>query len=38
MIVASHEVDRAGALASRVVDVAGGQIRERGRGHEDETS
>ena len=38
MIVASHEVDRAGALASRVVDVVGGQIRERGRGHEDETS
>lgn len=38
MIVASHELDRAGALASRVVDVAGGQISERGRGHEDETS
>ena len=27
MIVASHELDRAGALATRVVDVAGGQIR-----------
>lgn len=26
MIVASHELDRAGALASRVVDVAGGRI------------
>jgi hypothetical protein len=26
MIVASHELERAGALASRVVDVAGGQI------------
>ena len=27
MIVASHELDRAGALATRMVDVAGGQIR-----------
>ncbi|HEX3088486.1 MAG TPA: heme ABC exporter ATP-binding protein CcmA [Ilumatobacteraceae bacterium] len=27
MIVASHELDRAGALATRVVEVAGGQIR-----------
>ena len=27
MIVASHELDRAGALATRLVDVAGGQIR-----------
>ena len=27
MIVASHELDRAGALATRVVDVAGGRIR-----------
>jgi heme ABC exporter ATP-binding subunit CcmA len=27
MIVASHELDRAGALASRVVEVVGGQIR-----------
>ncbi len=27
MIVASHELDRAGVLASRVVDVVGGQIR-----------
>ncbi len=27
MIVASHELDRAGALATRVVDVVGGQIR-----------
>ncbi|MEY2445747.1 MAG: hypothetical protein QOE00_2327 [Ilumatobacteraceae bacterium] len=26
MIVASHELDRAGALATRMVDVAGGQI------------
>jgi heme ABC exporter ATP-binding subunit CcmA len=30
MIVASHELERAGALATRVVDVAGGQIRESG--------
>ena len=29
MIVASHELDRAGALATRVVDVVGGQIRDR---------
>jgi heme ABC exporter ATP-binding subunit CcmA len=28
MIVASHELDRAGALASRVVEVVGGQIRD----------
>lgn len=28
IIVASHELDRAGALASRIVEVAGGQIRE----------
>lgn len=27
MIVASHELDRAGALATRVVDVVGGQVR-----------
>jgi energy-coupling factor transporter ATP-binding protein EcfA2 len=27
IIVASHELDRAGALASRVVEVVGGQIR-----------
>jgi heme ABC exporter ATP-binding subunit CcmA len=27
MIVASHELERAGALATRVVEVAGGQIR-----------
>jgi heme ABC exporter ATP-binding subunit CcmA len=27
MIVASHELERAGALATRVVDVVGGQIR-----------
>ncbi|HEX2782429.1 MAG TPA: heme ABC exporter ATP-binding protein CcmA [Ilumatobacteraceae bacterium] len=27
MIVASHELDRAGALATRMVEVAGGQIR-----------
>jgi ABC-type multidrug transport system ATPase subunit len=27
MIVASHELDRAGALATRMVDVAGGQVR-----------
>jgi len=38
MIVASHELDRAGALATRVVDVVGGQVRERGRGQEDRTS
>ncbi len=29
MIVASHELDRAGALATRVVDVVGGQVRDR---------
>jgi energy-coupling factor transporter ATP-binding protein EcfA2 len=29
MIVASHELDRAGALATRVVEVAGGQILDR---------
>ena len=34
MIVASHELERAGALATRIVDVAGGQVRERGRGQE----
>jgi len=28
IIVASHELERAGALASRVVEVVGGQIRE----------
>ena len=28
VIVASHELERAGALASRVVDVVGGQVRE----------
>ncbi|CAB4860163.1 unannotated protein [freshwater metagenome] len=28
IIVASHELERAGALASRVIEVAGGQIRE----------
>jgi heme ABC exporter ATP-binding subunit CcmA len=28
MIVASHELDRAGALATRVVEVVGGQVRE----------
>lgn len=27
VVVASHELDRAGALASRVVDVIGGQVR-----------
>ena len=27
MIVASHELDRAGALATRVVEVVGGQVR-----------
>jgi heme ABC exporter ATP-binding subunit CcmA len=32
IIVASHEVDRAGALATRVVDVVGGQIRCRDKG------
>ncbi len=34
MIIASHELERAGALATRIVDVAGGQVHERGRGHE----
>ena len=34
MIVASHELERAGALATRIVDVAGGQVHERGRGQE----
>jgi heme ABC exporter ATP-binding subunit CcmA len=32
MIVASHELDRAGALATRVVEVVGGQIRSQTRG------
>jgi heme ABC exporter ATP-binding subunit CcmA len=32
LIVASHELDRAGALATRVVEVAGGQIRGQERG------
>ena len=34
MIVASHELDRAGALATRVVEVVGGQIRGQERGQE----
>jgi heme ABC exporter ATP-binding subunit CcmA len=34
VIVASHELERAGALATRIVDVAGGQVHERGRGQE----
>jgi heme ABC exporter ATP-binding subunit CcmA len=34
MIVASHELDRAGALATRVVEVVGGQIRDQERGLE----
>jgi len=34
MIVASHEMERAGALATRMVEVAGGQIRGQIRGHE----
>jgi heme ABC exporter ATP-binding subunit CcmA len=34
MIVASHELDRAGALATRVVEVVGGQIRDQLRGPE----
>jgi len=34
MIVASHELDRAGALATRVVEVVGGQIRDPERGQE----
>ncbi len=29
VIVASHELERAGALATRIVDVAGGQVRAR---------
>jgi heme ABC exporter ATP-binding subunit CcmA len=33
MIVASHELERAGALATRIVEVAGGQIRSKGQGH-----
>ena len=28
VIVASHELERAGALASRLVEVVGGQVRE----------
>jgi heme ABC exporter ATP-binding subunit CcmA len=32
MIVASHELDRAGALATRVVEVVGGQIRGQNTG------
>ena len=32
MIVASHELDRAGALATRVVEVVGGQIRGQSSG------
>ncbi len=32
IIVASHELERAGALATRLVDVVGGQIREHVRG------
>jgi len=42
MIVASHELERAGALATRVVEVAGGQIRGQGhdqiRGQESDTA
>jgi len=34
MIVASHEMERAGALATRMVEVAGGQIRGQIRGRE----
>ena len=34
MIVASHEMERAGALATRMVEVAGGQIRGQIRGQE----
>lgn len=30
VVIASHEIDRAGALASRTVTVAGGQAKERG--------
>jgi len=33
MIVASHELERAGALATRIVEVAGGQISSKGHGH-----
>ncbi len=32
IIVASHELERAGALATRLVEVVGGQIRESGAG------
>jgi heme ABC exporter ATP-binding subunit CcmA len=38
MIVASHELDRAGALATRVVEVVGGQIRGQVRDQEDGSS
>jgi heme ABC exporter ATP-binding subunit CcmA len=38
MIVASHELDRAGALATRIVEVAGGQIRGHIRGQESGTA
>jgi heme ABC exporter ATP-binding subunit CcmA len=38
MIVASHEMERAGALATRMVEVAGGQIRGQIRGQESGTS
>ncbi|MCU1389416.1 MAG: ccmA [Ilumatobacteraceae bacterium] len=31
IIVASHELERAGALATRLVEVVGGQIREKAR-------
>jgi heme ABC exporter ATP-binding subunit CcmA len=34
VIAASHELDRAGALATRVVEVVGGQIRDQLRGQE----
>ena len=37
MIVASHEMERAGALATRMVEVAGGQIRGQIRGQESGT-
>jgi len=38
IIVASHELDRAGALATRIVEVAGGQIRGHIRGQESGTA
>ena len=35
VVLASHELDRAGALATRVVDVVGGQVQPTGVGDAD---